>query len=318
MVTMRSFAGIALVAFALPVLAQEDSVIKVDVNLVNLLFTVKNKGGGLVSNLEKDAFQVFENGQKQTIKTFLRETDVPLTIGLLVDVSKSQESLIGIERSAATQFFEKVLRKKDVAFLITFGSEAELLQDTTSSPKLLRQGLDQMRLSVPVGGLHPGPVPTASQMRGTIMYDAVYLAANEKLKSEVGRKVIVLITDGGDQGSRYKIQEAIEASQKADTIVYSIYYADPRYQSMFGSGEGNLKKMSDETGGRVFHVDRKHTLDDCFRELQEEMRSQYSIAYTPTNPNRDGSFRKIEIKTNEKDYKVQTRKGYYAMADDGR
>jgi len=148
------------------------------------------------------------------------------------------------------------------------------------------------------------------------MYDAVYLAANEKLKTEVGRKVIVLITDGGDQGSRYKIQEAIEAAHKADTIVYSIYYADPRYQ-MFG-GEGNLKRMSDETGGRVFHVDRKHTLDDCFRELQDEMRSQYSISYSPTNPARDGSFRKIEIKTNEKDYKVQARKGYYAMPDDSR
>ena len=318
MVTMRSLPGIALVALALPLFAQEDPVIKVDVNLVNLFFTVKNKGGGLVANLEKDAFQVLENGQKQTIKTFTRETDLPLTIGLLVDVSRSQENLMGVERSAATQFFEKVLRKKDVAFLISFGSEAELLQDTTNSPRLLRKGLDDMRLSVPVGGLHPGPVPTASQMRGTIMYDAVYLAANEKLKGEVGRKVIVLITDGGDQGSRYKITEAIEAAHKADTIIYSIYYADPRYQSMFGSGEGNLKRMSEETGGRVFHVDRKHTLDDCFRELQEEMRSQYSIAYTPTNPTRDGSFRKIEIKASEKDHKVQARKGYYAVADDGR
>jgi len=318
MVAMRSLAGIALVALAFPVLGQDDQTIKVDVNLVNLFFTVKNKGGGLVANLEKDAFQVFENGQKQTIKTFTRETDLPLTIGLLVDVSRSQENLMGVERTAATQFFEKVLRKKDVAFLITFGSEAELLQDTTGSPKLLRQGLDQMRLSVPVGGLHPGPVPTASQMRGTIMYDAVYLAANEKLKGEVGRKVIVLITDGGDQGSRYKITEAIEASHKADTIIYSIYYADPHYQTMFGSGEGNLKKMSEETGGRVFHVDRKHTLDDCFRELQDEMRSQYSLSYSPTNPTRDGSFRKIEIKASEKEYKVQARKGYYAMPDDGR
>ena len=318
MVTMRSLAGIAFIALAFPVLGQDDQTIKVDVNLVNLFFTVKNKGGGLVANLEKDAFQVFENGQKQTIKTFTRETDLPLTIGLLVDVSRSQENLMGVERTAATQFFEKVLRKKDVAFLITFGSEAELLQDTTGSPKLLRQGLDQMRLSVPVGGLHPGPVPTASQMRGTIMYDAVYLAANEKLKGEVGRKVIVLITDGGDQGSRYKITEAIEASHKADTIIYSIYYADPHYQTMFGSGEGNLKKMSEETGGRVFHVDRKHTLDDCFRELQDEMRSQYSLSYSPTNPTRDGSFRKIEIKASEKEYKVQARKGYYAMPDDGR
>ncbi len=317
MVAMRALAGIVILSASLPLLAQDDNVIKVDVNLVNLFFTVKNKGGGLVPNLERDAFQIFENGQKQAIKTFTRETDLPLTIGVLIDVSRSQENLMSTERSAGSQFFDKVLRKKDVAFLISFGTEAELLQDTTNSAKLLRQGLDQMRLSVPVGGLHPGPVPTASQARGTIMYDAVYLAANEKLKSEVGRKVIVLITDGGDQGSRYKISEAIEAAHKADTIIYSIYYADPRYQG-FGSGEGNLKKMSDETGGRVFHVDRRHTLDDCFRELQDEMRSQYSVAYTPANPTRDGTFRKVEIKASEKDYKVQARKGYYATPDDGK
>ncbi|MEO8025946.1 MAG: VWA domain-containing protein [Bryobacteraceae bacterium] len=315
---MRLLVGIAAFACILPLVAQDESVIKVDVNLVNLLFTVKNKGGGLVANLEKDAFQVYENGQKQEIKNFVRETNLPLTIGLLVDVSGSQENLMGIERSAAGQFFEKVLGKKDIAFLITFGAEAELLQDSTNSARLLRKGLDQMRLSVPLSAIHPGPIPQSGPVKGTIMYDAVYLAAGEKLKGEVGRKAIVLITDGGDNGSRYRISEAIEAAQKADTIIYSIYYADPQFQSMFGGGEGNLKKMSEETGGRVFHVDRRHSLDECFRELQDEMRSQYSLSYTPTNPARDGTFRKVEIKLAQKDMKVQARKGYYAMPDDGR
>jgi VWFA-related protein len=172
-----------------------------------------------------------------------------------------------------------------------------------------------MRVSSnPGGGLHPGPVPTASKPRGTILFDAVYLAADEKLKGEVGRKVIVLITDGGEQGSRVTREKALEAAQKADAIIYSIYYVDPIFGRMFGySGdEGLLKRLSEETGGRVFHVDKKHTLQEIFDQLQEEMRSQYAMTYSPSNSARDGSFRRIEIKTNDKDLKIQARKGYYA------
>ncbi len=289
--------------------------IKVDVSVVNLLFSVRDKKGGLISKLEKDDFKIFEDGKPQTIKTFTRETDLPLTIGLLVNVSRSQENLIEIERRAASQFFTQVLRKKDMAFLISFGSEAELLQDFTNSTRLLQRGLGDMRVStVSGGGLHPGPVPTASKPRGTILFDAVYLAADEKLKSEVGRKVIVLITDGGEQGSRVSREKALEAAQKADAIIYSIYYADPMFGRMFGySGdEGLLKRLSEETGGRVFQVDKKHTLQEIFDQIQEEMRSQYAMTYSPSNTARDGSFRRIEIKTNDKDLKVQARKGYYA------
>jgi VWFA-related protein len=202
-----------------------------------------------------------------------------------------------------------------------FGAEAELLQDDTSSPKLLMDGLRQLHMSVPVGGLHPGPVPTQQSQAGTILFDAVYLAADEKLKGEVGRKAMVLITDGVDTGSRYSITKAIEAAQKADSIIYSIDYEDPSaYGRPFGTisiggggGERDLGRMSSETGGRVFKVDRRNSLDDIFREIQEEMRSQYAIGYTSTNPKKDGSYRKIEIKLSEKDYKVQARKGYYAM-----
>jgi VWFA-related protein len=176
--------------------------ISVDVNVVNVLASVRNKKGALISNLEKNDFTVLEDGKPQTIKYFTRETDLPLTIGLLVDVSASQRNLISIERSAATEFFSKVLRKKDEAFLISFGEEAELLQDYTNSVRLLESGLNQLRVSSGVGGINPGPVPTIGQPRGTVLYDAVYLAATEKLRSEVGRKVIVLITDGVDQGSR--------------------------------------------------------------------------------------------------------------------
>src|SRR5580698_4674031 len=157
----------------------QDTTIKVDVDLVNVLCSVRNKGNGLVGNLEKSDFKLFEDGKEMDIKYFTRETDLPLTIGLLVDTSKSQERLLDIERRAAYQFFSKVLRKKDLAFLMQFGAEAELLQDDTNSPKLLQDGLNQLRLSVPTGGLHPGPVPTMGNQAGTILFDAVYLASTE-------------------------------------------------------------------------------------------------------------------------------------------
>src|SRR5438309_2573717 len=215
--------------------------IKVDVDIVNVLASVRDKRGGLVANLEKQDFTILEDGKPQTIKYFSKETDLPLTIGLLVDVSGSQRNLIDIERNAASQFFSQVLRKKDEAFLISFGEESELLQDYTNSTRLLTEGLNQLRVSSGVGGLHPGPVPTAGGPRGTVLYDAVYLAANEKLKTEVGRKVIVIITDGVDQGSRLTINQAIEAAQKADAVIYSIDYSDPGaygFGMMLGGGGG--------------------------------------------------------------------------------
>lgn len=297
----------------------QDQTIKVDVDVVNVLCTVRTKSGGLVGSLKKEDFTLHENGQAQDIKYFTRETDLPLTIGLLVDVSKSQERLIETEKHAASRFFAEVLRPKDLAFVIGFGAEAELLQDYTNSRQLLQKGLDQLKLNAPAEGLHPGPVPTVHQARGTILWDTVYLAANEQLKGQVGRKVIVVITDGGDQGSRVKLEQAIKAALIADTIVYSIYYADPMYHgggfgSFGGMDDRELKRLSEETGGRVMYVDRRHSLEEIFKEIQDEMRTQYSLGYTPTNGAKDGSFRKIDIKVAAKDLKVQARRGYYANA----
>lgn len=290
--------------------------IKVDVDLVNVLFSVRDKRGAFISNLTKDDFQIFEDGKEQQIRVLTRESDLPLTIGLLVDVSRSQENLIEVERRAAVQFFRQVLRQKDMAFLISFGSEAELLQDYTNSAKLLSEGLNQLRVDAAVGGLHPGPVPTIGQPRGTIMFDAVYLAADEKLKKEVGRKAIVLITDGVDMGSRLKLRDALEMAHKSDTIIYSVQYIDWRAYGGFGNpGDGDLRKMSEDTGGRVYRVDRKYTLEMIFDELQKELRSQYTLAYSSSNPAKDGAFRKLEVKARNKDFKVQARKGYYAGKD---
>jgi VWFA-related protein len=290
--------------------------IRVDVDVVNLYCAVRNKQNALVSTLEKNDFELAEDGVKQTIKYFSRETDLPLTIGLLVDVSNSQQNLIEIERRAAASFFSSVLKKKDVAFLISFGADSELLQDLTGSPRLLQEGLNRMKLNGGYSGPTSGPVPTMTKPRGTVLYDAVYLASNEMLAKEVGRKAIILITDGDDQGSRETMKAAIEAAQKADAIIYGILYVDRQFYGGLGmgySGEGVLKQMAEETGGRLFQVDRKNPLDAIFTQIQQEMRTQYAIGYTPTNGKKDGTFRKIDLRANTRDLKVQVRKGYYAL-----
>jgi VWFA-related protein len=295
--------------------------IKVDVDMVNVLCSVRNRAGGLIGTLSKDDFLLREDGKPQEIKYFTRENNLPLTLGLLIDVSASQMNLIEVERRAAAAFFPAVIQKQDQAFVISFGEEAELLQDMTNSITLLQRSLNGLRVNSAVGGLHPGPVPTMSNPKGTILYDAVYLAASEQLKREVGRKALILITDGEDQGSHYRIHEAVEAAQRADAILYSIYYVDHGFYrdhgSYFGATDSALRRLSEETGGRIFRVDRNHPLDQVLREIQQDLRSQYSLTYVSTNATRDGSFRKLEIRVNNKDYKVQARKGYFAPAGSG-
>lgn len=301
-------------AAAAPLFAQDPaSVIRVDVDLVNVTFSVRDKRGALIPTLEKPDFEVYEDGKKQEIRSFSREGDLPLTIGLLIDVSPSQERLIDTERRAASAFFRTVLKNKDMAFVISFGGEAELLQDLTSSPKLLTQSLEGLRVNASVSSpINQGPIP--STPRGTILFDAVYLAADEKLKGEVGRKVVLLITDGVDMGSRKTLNQAIESAHRSDAIVYGIYYFDRGAYGyhMFGVSDGDLKKMSEDTGGRLFRVERKTTLEDVFKQLEDEMRNQYTLSYLSTNPNRDGAFRKLEVRPKSKEYKVQARRGYFS------
>lgn len=283
------------------------------VELVNVLCTVKDHKGRLISNLEKKDFQIFEEGKSQEIRFFARESDLPLTIGLLIDSSVSQHRLIPMEREAGISFLDSVLREKDMAFLISFDTDVDLLQDFTSNRGLLRRGLEQVRVNSgsPVGGPFP-----STRVGGTHLHDALYLAASEKLSREVGRKTVILITDGEDQGSRLKLDQAIEAAQKADVVVYGILLVDYEFyggfRGGFGHGAGVLKKMAEETGGRMIQAGKQQDLRRAFDEIAEELRSQYSIAYTPSG-RRDGSFRKIEVRTSNHDLRVQARKGYYAV-----
>ena len=318
----------AVMSFLMPsaLLAQqpekqkEDQVetLKVNVNVVNLFFNVKDKRGALVPDLGKDQFEIFEDGKPQTIKFFSAESNQPLTLGLLIDSSASQERVLEDEKVAGSQFLHEVLHKDDLAFVISFDVNVDLLQDYTNDASMLRHAMNRTRINSGgagggLPGLGGGPLPTSNNPRGTLLYDAVYLAANEKLSKEVGRKAMILLTDGEDQGSQTRIRQAIEAAQKADSIIYVIMIADRWFYGGMGySGDHEMKKLCEETGGRVINAGNKpEKLQEAFDQIAKELRSQYNVGYTPTNTARDGSFRKVEVKV-KNGLKVQARTGYYA------
>jgi VWFA-related protein len=288
----------------------------VNVNVVNLYFNVKDKHGRLIPDLVKEDFLINEDGKPQTVKYFSKESDQPLTLGLLIDTSGSQQMVLGIEQSVGAQFLQQVLRPKDLAFLINFDVNVELDQDFTNNGQQLRKALNEVKINRGGGGaqgipgIGQGPFPTTNP-RGTLLYDAIFLAADEKLKSEVGRKAMIILTDGEDQGSQEKIEGAIEAAQKSDAICYVLLIEDRGMYNGFGAGL--MKKLAEQTGGRVIEVGNKpEKLRDALDQISNELRTQYFIGYAPTNQKRDGSYRKVEVKPKNGDYKIQARKGYYA------
>jgi VWFA-related protein len=301
---------------------QSVETLKVNVEVVQLFFNVKDKHGALIPNLTKENFDLAEDGKPQTIKYFKAESDLPLTLGMLIDSSGSQQRVLDMEKEVGASFLESTLRQKDEAFVISFDVDINLLQDFTNSISRLRKALNSATIntggvSCSGGPIGPqGPIPCSSTgPRGTALYDAVYLASHDELSHEVGRKAMILLTDGEDQGSRLKIKDAIEAAQKADAICYVLLIADRGFYGFGGySGDAEMKKLTAETGGRVIEVGNKiEKLRQAFDQISQELRSQYNIGYTPTNSVRDGSFRKIDIKSKQGDYKIQARSGYYAI-----
>jgi VWFA-related protein len=295
--------------------------LKVNVEVVQLFFNVKDKHGALIPNLNKTSFDLSEDGHAQAIKYFKADSDLPLTIGMLIDSSGSQQRVLDMEKEVGASFLENILRQKDEAFVISFDVDITLLQDFTNSVSRLRHGLNEARIntggvSCSGGPIGPqGPIPCSSTgPRGTALYDAVYLASHDEFSHEVGRKAMILLTDGEDQGSKLKIKDAIEAAQKADAICYVLLIADRGFYGMGGyTGDSEMRKLTQETGGRVIEVGNKQDkLQKAFDQISEELRSQYNIGYVPTNNVRDGSFRKVEIKPKDSNYKVQARSGYYA------
>jgi len=296
--------------------AAPDTTLRISTNVVNVYAVVRDKKGRLIPDLNQQDFELSEDNVPQPIRYFSHETDTPLTIGLLIDTSPSQERVLPIEQQEAKAFLREVMRPKDLAFVIHFDLEVELLRDLTANQRLLASAIDETVINAGVQGPLPGPVPGPS-VGGTHLFDAVYLAANELLKNEVGRKVLVLLTDGEDQGSRVKLNDALEAAQKADIIMYSVNVVDREFYRRQGgglgfSGDSALKKLSEESGGRVIRVDNPRDTALAFEQLSRELRTQYSLGYTPINAARDGSFRKIRVQIRNGDYKVQARRGYYA------
>jgi VWFA-related protein len=325
-----------------------------NVKVVNVLATVRDKKGNIVNNLTKDDFKLEQDGKPQTIRYFARETDLPLTLGLLVDTSLSQRRVIEQERTASFAFLNEFMRvDKDKAFVIHFDYGAELLQDLTTDQRKIQTALD--KLDMP-GSTHSGPPrpaggndddPDARRYQGgsTTLYDAVFLASDELMRKQEGRKAIILLTDGVDEGSKIRLDRAIEAAQRSNTLVYSILYADPEayghqgYGHMGGGmgrhgggwpggggggypprqqreehpdGKKVLQRIAKETGGRFFEVSKKEPIDQIYDQIGEELRNQYNIGYAPDKAVAGPGYHKIMVTTTNKDLIVQAREGYYA------
>ncbi len=301
--------------------------LRVNSNLVSLYFTVHDKHGALIPNLTRDDCQVMEDKKQQKVRNFEARADQPLTLGILLDTSGSQQNVLPLEQQSGSEFLHRVLRSKDEAFLISFDVDVNLMEDYTNNAGQLTRAINKAEINTAAGngsgggvGVGQGTVPTQGAPKGTLLYDAVYLASNDKLRQETGRKAMILLTDGGDQGSKYRIQDAIEAAQKANAIIYVILIADRGFYFGNGmnlgySGDSQMRRMAAETGGRVIDVGNNgKKLEAAFQQIEDELRTQYVASYVPLNTDFDGKYRTVDVQCKGDGLKVQSRKGYYAIA----
>jgi VWFA-related protein len=314
---VKGLIPVALTALlAVRVLPQQTSeqtqgpVIRAQVNLVNLFATVRDKHKRIITDLNKQDFKISEDGQPQEIAFFSKEVTLPITLALLLDTSGSEQNMLGAIQDAGAAFLERVLRKGDEALVISFDTDVDLLSDFTDDRRQLERAVRKSRINTPSGGSiggNPGPVGSR-QITGTALYDAIYLACNDKLSSEAGRKAIVIVTDAQDEGSKVRLEEAVEAAQRTDAVIHVLLVVDPH----FGGNSGVAHKLTEETGGRSISVHSEKHLREAFDQISEELRSQYTLGYYPSNAAHDGKFRKIQIETANHDLHVLARKGYYA------
>jgi VWFA-related protein len=327
----------------------------VNAKVVSLPVTVRDKKGKIVRDLTKDDFDLEEDGKPQTIRYFSQETNLPLTIGLLVDTSMSERDNMDRERVASRSFLDQMItRPQDRAFVIHFDREVELLQDLTSDHGRLEKavGLIDTERSVdnsPSNGQGSGQA--RGHGGGTALYDAIFLACDEILKKQTGRKAIVVLSDGEDRGSRETMNEAVESAQKAETVVYTIYIGGheensgynpgmgrhggmgypgggypgggypgggyprggnyPRQQENRPNGKKIMQEIAEQTGGRYFEAKKKDSVDDDYAQIAEELRTQFMLGYTPPKDQTSG-YHSIHLTTKKKDMTVQTRQGYYS------
>jgi VWFA-related protein len=294
--------------------AQDDQAVKLGTQLVTVPFNVTDKKNRYINDLSKEDVEILEDDKPQKIFSFERQTDLPLTIAVLIDISGSQSYTLPAEKSAAQRFIRRVIRPaKDIAAVATFEGETVLVQHFTSDVEKLSRAIDSVEVPVMAPSIRSGgtpPINGGSRVGSTALYDAIYVISSDLLKSEAGRRVLILITDGVNYDSRVKLRDAIERTWRNEIIVYSIGIGDPSYS---GVDEGTLKKVSSETGGRAFFPRNEEDLDKAFALIDEDLRSQYILAYEPANESRDGSFRTIQMKVKtRKDLVVRHRRGYFA------
>jgi VWFA-related protein len=289
--------------------AQEQPVFSTDVKVVNILATVRNKSGALVGNLSQDDFLLLEDGRPQTIRYFARESNLPLTLGLMVDTSGSQRRVLDAERGACLRFLDQVVRdRKDQVFIMQFDTVVQVRQALTSSVGKLDDALAYVDSE------------TMNQVRarnggGTLLYDAVIQASEEIMQKQTGRKALIVLSDGVDFGSGGSVQEGVDAAQRADTLIYSILYSDSGAYGPFGGPDGKhvLQQLSKDTGGSFFEVTKKQPVDKIFEILEEELRTQYSIGYSSDKPVTVSEFRTVELTAKPKNLIVQARRQYWAQ-----
>ena len=269
----------------------------VNVDLVNVQFTVRDERGKQVTRLEPSSLRLFEDEHPQTIRYFSQETDLPSTVGILLDTSNSIQEKFSFERASALEFLTKVIRcKHDEAFLMTFDSDIRLVHDLTDDPAILVNALNFIR---PRGA--------------TRLYDAIAQACTEKLALVDGRRVLLVISDGDDDASMLNLRKALKVAQKEDVMVYAVSTNPHGLSPEHLSGPDKvLRRLAEETGGQAFFPTTPVEFARCFERISTEMRSQYTLAYNSSNPKCDGTFRKIRIEPANKKWVVRTRKGYFA------
>jgi VWFA-related protein len=274
-----------LLGSAATTLLAQDSTFSTDVNVVTLLATVRDSEGRIAKNLTRDDFVLLDVGMPQIIRYFSRESDLPLTIGLLVDTSRSQVEVMGPERKASLLFLDKVLREdKDVAFVAHFDTEVEVVQGFTSSRQDLEAALHQLEV--------PGRI-------ATLLYEAIRKTSEDMMRPRQGRKAFIVLSDGVSFGDKASIGTAIEYAQRADTIIYSILFADPvkiyrpgraAIHAVVGShGKSVMQRLARETGGAYFEISRSNTIENAYAQIEDALRNQYSLGLTPERGARAGS-----------------------------
>lgn len=296
---------------------QQQPTFSANVKVVSVLANVMTKKGEIIRDLNRGDFSIAEDGRPQVIQYFSRESDLPLILGLMVDTSLSQEKVLDGERAACFRFLDRVLREnKDQVFVMQFDFGVMMRQELTSSWKDLNNALadvnspSRRELQNQTGG-------------GTVLYDAV-VAAAKVMQGRQGRKAVIILSDGVDNGSTATLSAAIDAAQRADTVVFSILYSDPGFYSVplvFGhrgiplggeGGRGVLEKLSKETGGALFEISKRQTIDQVFDTIQDELRSQYNLGYVSDEPARISEFRKIQVTVKQRGLVIQARDRYWA------